>query len=150
MAQTQINIRNKRARFEYHLEDVFTAGMVLTGTEIKSIRNNKASILEAFCVLQNDEVWIRNMYINDYINTSFFHHKPKGDRKLLLSKKEIKKLDKWMKDKGNTIIPLKVFISDKGWAKIEIACAKGKKLHDKRDDLKAKDDQRDMDRAMKG
>lgn len=149
MAQTQINIRNKRARFEYHLEDVFTAGMVLTGTEIKSIRNNKASILEAFCVVQNDEVWIRNMYINDYVNTSFFHHKPKGDRKLLLSKKEIKKLDKWMKDKGNTIIPLKVFISDKGWAKVEIACAKGKKLHDKRDDLKAKDDKRDMDRAMK-
>lgn len=149
MEKSQVNIRNKKARFEYHLEETFTAGMVLTGTEIKSIRNNKASILEAFCVFVNDEVYIRNMFINDYINTSFFHHKPKGDRKLLLNKREIKKLEKWMKDKGNTIIPTKVFINEKGWAKINIACAKGKKLHDKREDLKAKDDKRDMDRAMK-
>lgn len=147
--KTQVNIRNKRARFEYHLDEVFVAGMVLTGTEIKSIRNNKASILEAFCVFQNGEVWVRNMFINDYINTSFFHHKPKGDRKLLLNKREINKIEKWMKDKGNTIVPLKVFINEKGWAKIEIACAKGKKLHDKREDLKAKDDKRDMDRALK-
>ncbi len=150
MTKPNINIRNKKARFEYHLEETFTAGMVLTGTEIKSIRNNKASILEAFCVFQNDEVWIRNMFINDYKNSSFYSHKPKGDRKLLLNKREIKKLEKWMKDKGNTIIPTKVFINEKGWAKVEIACAKGKKLHDKREDLKAKDDQRAMDRAMKG
>lgn len=149
MEKSQVNIRNKKARFEYHLEETFTAGMVLTGTEIKSIRNNKASILEAFCVFVNDEVYVRNMFINDYINTSFFHHKPKGDRKLLLNKREIKKLEKWMKDKGNTIIPTKIFINEKGWAKINIACAKGKKLHDKREDLKAKDDKRDMDRAMK-
>ncbi len=149
MEKSKVNIRNKRARFEYHLEDVFTAGMVLTGTEIKSIRNNKASILEAFCVLQNDEIYIRNMFINDYVNTSFYHHKPKGDRKLLLNKREINKLEKWLKDKGNTIIPLKIFINENGWAKVEIACARGKKLHDKRDDLKAKDDQREMERAMK-
>ena len=123
--------------------------MVLTGTEIKSIRNNKASILEAFCVFVNSEVYIRNMFINDYVNTSFFHHKPKGDRKLLLNKREINKIEKWLKDKGNTIIPTKVFINDKGWAKVEIATARGKKMHDKRDDLKAKDDKRDMDRALK-
>ena len=149
MSKTQVNIRNKKARFEYHLEDTFTAGMVLSGTEIKSIRNNKASILEAFGVFINGEVWIRNMFINDYINTSFFHHKPKGDRKLLLNKREIGKIEKWLKDKGNTIVPTKVFINDKGWAKINIALAKGKKLHDKRDDLKSKDDKREMDRAMK-
>ena len=149
MSQSKVNIRNKKARFEYHLEDTFTAGMVLTGTEIKSIRNNKASILEAFCVFVNSEVFIRNMFINDYVNTSFFHHKPKGDRKLLLNKREINKIEKWLKDKGNTIIPTKVFINDKGWAKVEIATARGKKLYDKRDDLKAKDDKRDMDRALK-
>ena len=149
MSQSKVNIRNKKARFEYHLEDTFTAGMVLTGTEIKSIRNNKASILEAFCVFVNGDVFIRNMFINDYVNTSFFHHKPKGDRKLLLNKREINKIEKWLKDKGNTIIPTKVFINDKGWAKVEIATARGKKLYDKRDDLKAKDDKRDMDRALK-
>jgi SsrA-binding protein len=149
MAVNSVNIRNKRARFEYHLEDVFEAGLVLGGTEIKSIRNSKASIIEAFCVFSNGEMFIRNMYINEYENGSFYNHKPRGDRKLLLNKKELNKLEKWLKDKGNAVIPLKVFINDKGWAKLQIACAKGKKLHDKRDDLKAKDDQREMDRAMK-
>lgn len=149
MEHNKVNIKNKKARFEYHLEETFTAGMVLSGTEIKSIRNNKASILEAYCIFDKGEVWIRNMFINDYENTSFYHHKPRGDRKLLLNKKEINKIEKWMKDKGNTIVPLKIFINEKGWAKIDIACAKGKKLYDKREDLKAKDDQRDMDRAMK-
>lgn len=149
MSQGQINIKNKRARFEYHLEDEFTAGLVLAGTEIKSIRNNKASILEAYCVLQDGEVFIRNMFINEYANSSFYKHKPKGDRKLLLNQREIDKLEKWMKVKGNTIIPLKVFLSEKGWAKILIACAKGKKLHDKREDMKAKDDKREMERALK-
>ena len=150
MEKSKVNIKNKRARFEYHLEENFTAGMVLSGTEIKSIRNNKASILESFCVFERGEVWIRNMHINKYANASFFHHKPKSDRKLLLNKKEIKKIEKWMKDKGNTIVPLKIFINEKGWAKMDIACAKGKKLYDKREDLKSKDDQRDMDRARKG
>lgn len=149
MNQTKVNIKNKRARFEYHLEETFTAGMVLTGTEIKSIRNNKASILEAYCIFDKGEVWIRNMFINEYENSSFYHHKPRGDRKLLLNKREINKIEKWMKDKGNTIVPLKIFINEKGWAKIEIACAKGKKLYDKREDLKSKDDKRDMERALK-
>lgn len=150
MVKNQINIKNKKARFEYHLLEEFTAGIQLTGTEIKSIRNSKASILEAYCVFENGEVWIRNMHIAAYENSSFFKHKPRGDRKLLLNKKEINKIDKFLKDKGNTLVPVKMFISDKGWAKLIIACAKGKKLHDKRNDLKEKADKRDMDRALKG
>ncbi len=147
--QNQVNIQNKRARFEYHLLDKFVAGIVLSGTEIKSIRNGKASILEAYCVFQNDEIWVRNMHIAAYENGSFYNHSPRADRKLLLNRKEIKKIEKFLKDKGNTVVPLRIFISEKGWAKMEIACAKGKKLHDKRQDLKEKDDKRDMDRAMK-
>lgn len=149
IVQKQINIKNKKAKFEYHLIDTFTAGIVLTGTEIKSIRNSKASILEAYCVYVDGEVFIRNMHITAYENGSFYNHKPRNDRKLLLSKKEIQKIEKFLKVKGNTIVPLKVFLSDKGWAKIDIATAQGKKTHDKRQDLKEKDDKRDMDRAMK-
>ncbi len=149
MSQKQLNIKNKRARFEYHLLDEFTAGIILGGTEIKSIRNGKASILEAYCILERNEVFIRNMFINEYENGSFYNHKPRGDRKLLLNKSEIQKIDKWLKVKGNTIIPLKLFLSDKGWVKMDIAMAQGKKQHDKREDLKLKDDKRDMDRALK-
>lgn len=123
--------------------------MQLCGTEIKSIRSSKASILEAYCIFSEGEVWIRNMSITEYENGSFYNHKPKSDRKLLLNKKEINKIERFLKVKGNTLIPLKLFISEKGWAKIDIACAQGKKLHDKRNDLKEKDDKRDMDRAMK-
>lgn len=147
--QNQINIKNKKARFEYHLFDKFVAGIVLSGTEIKSIRNSKASILEAYCIFENNEVWIRNMHITAYENGSIYNHKPRTDRKLLLNKKEISKIEKFLKVKGNTIVPLKMFITDKGWAKLEIATAQGKKLHDKRHDMKEKDDKRDMDRAMK-
>lgn len=149
IVQKQINIKNKKAKFEYHLIDTFTAGIILTGTEIKSIRNSKASILEAYCVYVDGEVFIRNMHITAYENGSFYNHKPRNDRKLLLNKKEIQKIEKFLKVKGNTIVPLKIFLSDKGWAKIDIATAQGKKTHDKRQDLKEKDDKRDMDRAMK-
>ena len=121
----------------------------MTGTEIKSIRNGKASILEAYCVMSGGEVWIRNMHVTEYENASFYNHKPRGDRKLLLNKKEILKIEKFLKIKGNTLVPLRMFLSEKGWIKLEIACAQGKKLHDKREDLKEKDDKRDMDRAMK-
>ena len=147
--QRKINIKNKKAKFEYHLIDRFTAGLVLSGTEIKSIRNGKASILEAYCVYDNGEVWIRNMHITAYENGSYYNHKPRTDRKLLLNKREIQKIAKFLKVKGNTVVPLKIFISEKGWAKLEIATAQGKKLHDKRQDLKEKDDKRAMDRAMK-
>ncbi|MFT5581912.1 MAG: SsrA-binding protein [Lentimonas sp.] len=146
---SSINIKNKKARFEYHLEESFVAGLSLAGTEIKSIRNNKASIAEAYCVFSDGEMFVRNMFINEYENSSFYRHATRGDRKLLLNKREIKKLENWLKDKGNAVIPTKVFINDKGWAKIEISCAKGKKLFDKRQDLKDKDDKREMDRAMK-
>jgi SsrA-binding protein len=149
MAIKELNIKNKRAKFEYHLLDAFTAGIQLKGTEIKSIRLGKASILEAYCICQSGEVFIRNMHISEYENASFYHHKPRSDRKLLLNKKEIQKISKFLLDKGNTLIPLKLFLSDKGWVKIEIALAQGKKLHDKRQDLKEKDDKREMDRAMK-
>lgn len=149
MSKNEVNIKNKRARFEYALDEVFHAGLVLTGTEIKSIRNGKASILEAFCVVDRGEVFIRNMFVSPYENGSFYNHQPRTDRKLLLNRKEIKKLEKWVKTKGNTIVPLKLYLSEKGWLKLELATAVGKKLHDKRHDLKAKDDKREMDRAMK-
>lgn len=149
MSKNEVNIKNKRARFEFQLDEVFTAGMVLSGTEIKSIRNGKASILEAYCIVDNGQAFIRNMHVSPYENGSFYNHMARSDRKLLLNKKEIKKLEKWVKTKGNTIVPLKLFLSEKGWLKLELATGVGKKLHDKRNDLKEKDDKRDMDRAMK-
>lgn len=149
MAKNEINIRNKRARFEYHLMETYVAGIQLGGTEIKSIRKGKASILEAYCIFHNGEVFIRNMHVSEYENASFYTHKPRADRKLLLNKKEIQKIEKFLQVKGNTLIPLKMFLSDSGWIKVEIACAQGKKLFDKRQDLKEKDDKRDMDRALK-
>ena len=149
MSKNEVNIRNKRARFEFALDETFQAGLVLSGTEIKSIRNGKASILEAYCIVDKGEVFIRNMFVSPYENGSFYNHQPRTDRKLLLNRKEIKRLEKWVKTKGNTIVPLRLFLNDKGWLKLEMATAVGKKLHDKRHDLKEKDDKRDMDRAMK-
>lgn len=147
--QNTVNIKNKRARFEYNILDTFIAGIQLGGTEIKSIRLGKASIMEAFCVVESNEVFIRNMYINEYSNASFYQHKPKADRKLLLNKQEISKLAKKVETKGYTIVPLRMFINDKGLAKLEIALAQGKNLHDKRHTLKEKDDKRTLDRVMK-
>src|SRR6056297_666016 len=144
-----INIKKKKASFEYELIDKLEAGMKLTGAEIKSIRAGKASINEAYCLVKNGEVWVRNMHISPYDPASYNNESPTRDRKLLLNKKEIEKLEKDLKNKGLTIIPLKVFISDTGFAKINIALARGKKMHDKRQDLKEKDDKRAMDRAMK-
>lgn len=149
MAQSNINIKNKRAKFEYHLLDKFTAGIQLGGTEIKSIRLGKASILEAFCVIENHEVFIRNMHIAEYSNASFYQHTPKADRKLLLNKREIEKLKKKTEIKGYTIVPIRMFIDENGRAKLDIAVAEGKKLHDKRQTLKEKDDKRAMDRVKK-
>lgn len=149
MAQNNINIKNKRAKFEFHILDKFTAGIQLGGTEIKSIRLGKASILEAFCVLENDEVFIRNMHIAEYSNASFYQHTPKADRKLLLNKREIEKLKKKTEIKGYTIVPIRMFIDENGRAKLDIAVAEGKKLHDKRQTLKEKDDKRAMDRVKK-
>lgn len=146
---SKVEIKNKKARYLYEFLDDFTAGIVLTGTEIKSIRNGKASIVEAYCVLKDGEVFIRNMYIAEYENGTHFNHNPRRDRKLLLNKIEIRKLEKKLKNEGLTVVPSKVFISDKNLAKVNIHLAKGKKIHDKREDLKAKDTKRDLDRLMK-
>ena len=146
---SKIDIKNKRAKFEFEFLETFTAGLQLYGTEIKSIRNNKASIAEAYGVIIKNELFIRNMYISDYENGSHYNHEPKRDRKLLLNKVELTKLQKKLKNKGLTIVPIKLFISNNGWAKINIALAKGKKIHDKREDLKSKDAQREIDRKIK-
>lgn len=143
-----INIKNKRATFEYQILDKYVAGIQLTGTEIKSIRNSKAMITDAFCAFKPDgALYVRNMHITEYEFGTYANHEPKRERKLLLNQQELDKLQKKLKDQGLTIIPLRLFITDKGWAKLEIALGKGKKLHDKRDSLKEKSTQREMDRA---
>ena len=149
MVSNDINIKNKRANFEYEFLETFTAGIQLTGTEIKSIRAGKASIVEGYCFMKDGELFIKNMYVAEYEQGTYNNHNPKRDRKLLLNRNELDKLSKKKKDVGLTIIPLKLFISKKGYAKLNIALAKGKKLHDKREDLKSKDAKRAMDRAMK-
>lgn len=142
-------INNKKARFEFEILETFTAGMVLQGSEIKSIRKGKASIKEAYCYLENNELFIRNMHISPYEEASYTNHEPLRERKLLLNEQELKKIERKLRDVGMTIVPLKVFISSKGWAKIEIAIAKGKKLYDKREDLKKKDTDRLLNRINK-
>ena len=148
--QNTINIKNKRARFEYELQDKFTAGIVLASTEIKAIREGRASISESFCEFNdNDELFVINMQIDEYSHASHFNHKPKAERKLLLQKRELKKLSKEVKTSGLTIVPLRVFINDRGLAKMQIALAKGKKLYDKRETIKDRDNKRDLDRIKK-
>jgi SsrA-binding protein len=144
-----VSISNRKARFEYEILEVYTAGLQLQGTEIKSLRSGNANLAEAFCYVKEAEVWVTGMYIAEYSYGSYLNHEPKRLRKLLLNKKEIKSIDSALQDVGITIVPLKLYINAKGWAKIEIALARGKKLHDKRHDLKQKDDQRQMDRALK-
>lgn len=144
MANT--NVVNKKAYFEFEILDTYTAGIVLTGTEIKSIRLGKIQMSDAFCAFQGTEIVLRNMHINEYEFGSYFNHEPKRQRTLLLHKKEIKKIGAKVKEKGLTIIPLKLFINDRGFAKVEIGIAKGKKLFDKRDSIKEKDSKRDLDR----
>lgn len=146
---SDINIKNKKATFEYHILEDFTAGIKLLGTEIKSIREGKATISDAFCTFINGELYVRNLHISEYAHGSFYNHEAKRDRKLLLTKKEIKKLVVKGEDKGLTIIPLKIFISDRGFAKMNIALAQGKKAFDKRESMKERDVKREMDAAMK-
>ncbi len=148
--QKIINIKNKRARFEYELIEEYTAGIILTGTEIKSIRNSKASIAESFCEFnQKGELFTVNMHIEEYAFGTRFNHKPKAQRKLLLNKKELNKLYKEVKNGGLTIVPLRLFINEKGFAKIRIALARGKKLYDKRETIKDRENKRDLDRVKK-
>ena len=148
--QKKINIQNKKARFQYEILDKYTAGIVLTGTEIKSIRNSRASIAESFCEFnEKGELFVINMTIEEYIYGTYYNHKPKAERKLLLNKKELKKLLKEVQNTGLTIIPLRMFINEKGYAKLDIALAKGKKLYDKRETIKDRDNKRDLDRVKK-
>ena len=148
--QKQINIQNKRARFEYEILDEYIAGIVLSGTEIKSIRNSKASIAESFCEFnEKGELFAVNMFIEEYAFGTRFNHRPRGSRKLLLKKIELNKLNREVRNTGLTIVPLKLFINDKGFAKITIALARGKKLYDKRETLKDRDNKRDLDRVKK-
>jgi SsrA-binding protein len=145
-----INILNKKARFSYDLLDTYTAGIVLTGTEIKSIRASKASIAESFCEFNDSgELFVINMTVQEYDHGNHFNHRPKAERKLLLNKKELRKLEKEVKNTGLTIIPTKLFISKKGFAKLKIALAKGKKLFDKRETIKDRENKRNLDRIKK-
>ena len=145
-----VNILNKKAKFEYEILDKYSAGIVLSGTEIKSIRTSKASIAESFCEFNDQgELFIINMTIEEYVYGNYYNHAPKAERKLLLNKRELRKLEKEVKNVGLTIIPLRLFINDKGYAKLDIALAKGKKLYDKRDTIKYRDNKRDLDRIKK-
>lgn len=149
MAYNQINIKNRRATFDYEIIETFTAGIVLTGTEIKSIRTGKAGLTDTFCFINNDEVWVKNMYISEYFYGSYNNHEARRDRKLLLNKKEIERLKKNNDLAGFSIVPLRLFINERGFAKLVIAIAKGKKIYDKRQSIKEREDKRLLDRIMK-
>ncbi|MBO5796534.1 MAG: SsrA-binding protein [Bacteroides sp.] len=149
MKQPAINIKNKRATFDYELIDTYTAGIVLTGTEIKSIRLGKASLVDTYCYFVNNELWVKNMHISEYFYGSYNNHTARRERKLLLTKKELDKLKRGSLDPGFTLIPVRLFINEKGLAKVVVALAKGKKQYDKRQSLKEKDDKRDMARMFK-
>jgi len=149
MSKDNIYIKNKKAYFEYFISDKYVAGIKLLGTEIKSIREGKANLNDAFCTFINGDLYVRNLHIAEYTFGSFYNHEQKRDRVLLLNKKELKKLETKGEEKGFTIIPLALFISDRGFAKLEIGLGQGKKLFDKRDTMKERDTKVEMDRAMK-
>ena len=147
---SRINIKNKRAEHDYFIIDQYTAGIVLTGTEIKSIRAGKAGLVDTFCFISNNEIWVKNMYVAEYSFGSFNRHEIRRDRKLLLNKKEIKHLADETKSPGQTIVPLRLFIDDNGRAKLVVGLCRGKKEYDKRETLKEKEGRREMDRVLKG
>lgn len=142
----EVNIKNRKAGFEYFLVETFTAGIVLTGTEIKSIRAGKANLTDAYCTFEGEELWVINLHISEYERGTHFNHEPKRPRKLLLTRRELKRLQTKVKEKGFTIIPTRLFINEKGWAKLEIALARGKHSYDKRESIKQRDQKRDMER----
>src|SRR5437667_3077216 len=140
-------IKNKKAGFEFHLLENYVAGIQLTGTEIKSIRAAKANLSDAYCIFENGELWVKNLHISEYKEGSYNNHEPKRQRKLLLNKKELEKIQSKLKDKGTTIIPVQLYFNERGFAKLDIAVAKGKKLFDKRESIKEKDVRRQMQRT---
>jgi SsrA-binding protein len=139
---SQIEIKNRKADYQYFLLTSYTAGIVLTGTEIKSIRAGKANITDAYCSFIQNELWVHNMHVSEYANGSYNNHQPKRDRKLLLTKKEMRKLLSKLNERGFTIVPTLLWINEKGYAKLDISLAKGKKLYDKRESIKEKDERR--------
>jgi SsrA-binding protein len=147
--KNDVQIKNKRAYFDYHVLEVFNAGLALLGTEIKAIRQGKANMSDAFCMFIGNVLYVRNLHISEYSHSSFHHHDIKRDRVLLLHKKELRKLRAKSEEKGFTIVPLRIFTNERGFAKIEIALAQGKKEFDKRDSIKDRESKREMDRAMK-
>lgn len=149
MEAKNISIKNRRATFDYEIGDTYTAGLVLTGTEIKSIRAEKASLVDSYCIIDHGEVWVKGMNIAEYFYGSYNNHAARRDRKLLLSKKEISKIEKSISDPGFTLIPLRIFISDRGYAKLVVGIARGKKQYDKRQAIKEREDKRILDRMMK-
>jgi SsrA-binding protein len=149
MSKDNIYIKNKKAYFEYFISDKYVAGIKLLGTEIKSIREGKANLNDAFCTFISGQLYVRNMHISEYTFGSFYNHEAKRDRILLLNRKELKKLETRGEEKGFTIVPLALFISERGFAKLEIGLGQGKKLYDKRDTMKERDTKVEMDRAMK-
>lgn len=149
MKAEQVNIKNKKARFNYEISDTFTAGMVLTGTEIKSIREGKANLTDSYCIVENGEIWVKGMHVSEYFYGSYNNHTVKRDRKLLLNRKEIAKLSKAADEPGYTIVPMRIFINDRGFAKMVIGVGRGKKQYDKRQSIKEREDKRNIDRFMK-
>ncbi len=142
-------IKNRPATFEYAIEDRLKAGIVLSGSEIKSVRNGKVSFGDSYCFFSNGELWIKSLHIAEYVNAGYASHAPVRDRKLLLTKKELVKWQNKVKEKGFTIVPLSIFINEKGYAKVEIGLGKGKKLHDKRESIKSRDVEREIKRYLK-
>lgn len=149
MKAEQVNIKNKKARFDYEISDTYVAGIVLTGTEIKSIRDGKASLTDTYCIVERGEVWVKGMNISEYFYGSYNNHVARRDRKLLLNKKEIAKISKQSEDAGFTIVPMRVFINDRGLAKMKIGIGRGKKQFDKRQSIREREDKRNMDRMFK-
>lgn len=147
--KNSVSIKNRKAKFNYEFLDKYTAGIKLAGTEIKAIREGKANIAESFCEFSNHELFVINMHVEEYSHATHFNHNPKSERKLLLQKRELRKLEKEVTNSGLTIIPLKMFINDRGLAKLQITLAKGKKLYDKRDTIKDRDNKRRLDRIQK-
>ena len=147
--KNDLNVKNKKAYFEYYILETFTAGLQLLGTEIKSIREGKVNINDTFCTFLNDKLYVRNMHIAEYSHGSFYNHEQKRDRALLLTKKELRKLKEKGEEKGFTIVPLRLFISDRGFAKLEIGMAQGKKLFDKRDTIKDRESKIELSRVLK-
>lgn len=146
---SQIYIKNRRASFDYELLDKFTAGIVLLGTEIKSVRESKVNLSDSYCLMDNGELWVKGMHIAEYKLGNFYNHSALRDRKLLLTRKELKKIERVVKESGLTTVPTALYINEKGLAKLNISIARGKKSHDKRQSLKEKEDKRQIDRAFK-